>query len=560
MRFLGKVPKWMVALVAVISFAVIMILIAIQSTGELADLGVRRITGFPLARDYLVIFQNNAERRPTGGFITAYGILRFRGGIPSLEFGNVYDEKLIQAGVSPPDPTIAKLLSGPFFPGHGFRDGNFDPDFPTAAEELMRLYRLGFPDANFDGVIALDFTAFENLAAALAPEIAGEIGLFMTLENLVQNVDLHDPAALATRKNFLGDLAKSLMRKAVFSPKKAAQSLIASLNAKHALLYFDDVVLQFRAHEKGWTAELPVAGDADLLVINEGNYGGMKSSRYILRTIFYDVEFMENADGTFTPIADLRIVLAHRGDAAEPISGFYKSFWRVYAPLGSNLISGEIDRAYDDTRRQIWGKVITMNPGETREINLRYELPAAVFTDQNYRLRLVRQPGSDADHFRVTVKLPAGFQTVSTDFDTRENLAIFETNLARDRELVLQVLPDRVPPRLAWQEFYGGIDEIDLRFNEPLSAESVAAAEFSIADLNFRNQQTDPVSITRVRFVPPQNIRLNLRGVSAECREWYELQIAGIADVHGNSLENQKITIVQWLDSAGEICDPQRQL
>ena len=561
-----KVWKWVVASFAGI-FLLLFILVKL-SLGELNELGLLRSTGFPGGNNYLLVFQNDAERRPTGGFITAYAILRFRAGIPFFEFGNVYDERLIQKNSTPPDATIAELLAGDFYPGHGFRDGNFDADFPTAAEELIRLFRLGFSESEFDGVIAIDFTAFENLAAVLAPEITGEAGLFSRIENEVQNIDLHNPVEIQNRKNFLADIAKSLIKKSILSPKKASRSIIESLNSKHILLYFHDSKIQEVVKTKNWDGGLPIP-TADFLAIFEGNYGGMKSSRYIVRDIFYDVEFSENSDGELQPTANLRIQLAHRGDVAEPISGFYKSFWRIFTPFDSQKISGKIDRNFDDGSRQVFEKIIKMNPNETREISFKYELPPSVLKDGTYRLQIQKQQGSGGDFVRVSVKLPSGYlfqqsahsSQHTESLEIKENLAVYQVLLSEDKDLELKILLDEMPPRLAWQEFIGlNLRTIDLRFNEPLDPDSVAAAKFSLADMNYRNHRFDSVDVQRVRFIPPQNIQLNISGVTPECREWYELRFDGVADRHGNILRDQKITIVQWIDEFGRNCDAERKL
>ena len=542
---------WIVGIFAAI-FALIFLSIRI-AIGELGELGIRKITGFPLAQNYLVVFQNDAERRPTGGFITAFATLKFRAGIPFFEFGNVYSEKLIQKNSAPPDPLVAQLLAGDFYPGHGFRDGNLDADFPTSAEELIRLFRLGFPGSDFDGVIAVDFTAFENLAKKLSPEISGDAGLFAALENQIQNVDLHDPDELKNRKNFLGDVAKNLIKKSIFHPKIASEIFVENLRSKHLLFYFRDPEIQKVVAEKNWGGILPVPENSDLLAVVEGNFGGMKSSRYLLRDIFYDVEFTENSENELSATANLRIALAHRGDAAEPISGFYKSIWRIFTPPASAGAGSASSR--------IFTKIVEMNPGESREINLKYSLPPEILAAGKYNLRLQKQPGSADDHIRITVKMPAGYLLASDDFDARENLAIFETNLDSDQNLSLRILPDTIPPRLAWQNFTGkNFRTIDLRFNEPLDPDSVAIAAFALRDLDFRNSRTDDIRIEKIEFVPPQNIELQISGATAECREWFELRFDGVADRHGNILRDQKVTVVQWVDSAGQNCDPNREL
>ncbi|MFH1375929.1 MAG: DUF4012 domain-containing protein [Patescibacteria group bacterium] len=590
-HFRKKRSNWKNALIAVAVLAVIFLIFTVGSLGELNELGLRRLTGWPGGQSYLVIFQNDAERRPTGGFITAYATLKFRFGIPSITFGNVYDEKLIQPGTENPDPTIAELIGGPFFPGHGFRDGNFQPDFPATAEELIRLYRLGYPEAEFDGVIAVDFTAFEDLVKATGMEI-GEAGLFAMIEQEIQDVDLHNPEELQNRKNFLTDIAKSVIRKAILAPwnySDVTRSVIGSLDSKHSLLYFRDDKLQSRVREKAWDGALPSVSNSDLLAVNEGNYGGMKSSRYITRDTFYDVDFSEDPEEGLVATANLKVQLAHRGDTAEPISGYYKSYWRIFTPLGTQKISGKVNQTFDDGFRQVWGRVINMNPGEEREIDLKYVLPSTVVRDDTYRLKLVKQPGSGNDFVRVSLKLPTGYlfqvpgnresafaeaspfakatedksadRQGRTGLDVKENLVVYQTLLDGDKELELKIIPDTTPPRLAWQEFIGpGLKTIDLRFNEALGRESVRKATFELADMNYRNKRFDSVEILQVRFLPPQNLHLDLRGVTPECREWYELTIDGLSDQHGNMITNKKVTVVQWLDEGGRICDPDRKL
>jgi hypothetical protein len=561
-----KIWKWALAIFVTVSIiGMIFIRLAL---GELGELGIFKISGFPTAKNYLIIFQNDAERRPTGGFITSFATLRFRAGIPFFEFGNVYDEKLIQKGSTPPSEVMVDLLAGDFYPGHGFRDGNFDADFPTTAKELIRLYELGFPDADFDGVIAIDFTAFENLAKKLNPSLIGAAGLFSQIENEVQNIDLHNPEEINSRKNFLANLAKNLIKKSILHPKTASASLLESLKAKHLLFYFRDPEIQKTAVAKNWGGVLSQNFAGDFLAVNEGNYGGMKSSRYLVRDIFYDVEFIENQSGELTPSANLKISLEHRGDAAEPISGYYKGFWRIFTPIGATKNFGKFEKEFDDGFHQVFGKIIKMNPREKREIALNYDLPAFVMQDGVYKLKLVKQPGSGSDFIRVTVKLPAGYlfheawsMEHETSLDIKENLAVYQTLLTEDKELELKILPDETLPRLAWQEFIGkNLRTIDLRFNEALDYESVAAAKFSLADMNYRNKRFDSVAIQRVRFIPPQNIRLDVSGVTPECREWYELRFSGISDKQGNTIEDGKITVVQWIDEFGNNCDPNREL
>ena len=65
-----------------------------------------QLTGWPgTERHYLVLFQNNAELRATGGFITAFAQIDLKNGLPaSISFQDVYGEIDDHDYISPPYP------------------------------------------------------------------------------------------------------------------------------------------------------------------------------------------------------------------------------------------------------------------------------------------------------------------------------------------------------------------------------------------------------------------------------------------------------------------------
>ena len=95
------------------------------------------ISGFN--KKYLIVLQNQYELRPTGGFISAYGILKFRFFLPiSFEI----KDSFTVAGheyIVPPEP-MGKLLADPWYQGHTFRDANWNPDFAQSAQDLISFY------------------------------------------------------------------------------------------------------------------------------------------------------------------------------------------------------------------------------------------------------------------------------------------------------------------------------------------------------------------------------------------------------------------------------------
>ena len=91
--------------------------------------------GWDGPRRYLVLTQNPAELRPTGGYTGSYGIIAFdRGKITERTFQDVFllDLPWDYPFVKPPTE-LANYLLGPKQPWQ-LADANWSPDFPTSAQ------------------------------------------------------------------------------------------------------------------------------------------------------------------------------------------------------------------------------------------------------------------------------------------------------------------------------------------------------------------------------------------------------------------------------------------
>ena len=151
----------------------------------------------------------------TGGFISSFGILTLKNGLPvSFNFEDVYGTVDDHGFVEPPAP-MGKLLAHPTYKGYTFRDANFYPDFPKSVSEMERMLHLTLPFQRVDGVFAVDVTFIEKwLSKVGSVKINGEKlepeHLVEQIENEVAGVDLHDLEALKNRKSILKTLAVKL--------------------------------------------------------------------------------------------------------------------------------------------------------------------------------------------------------------------------------------------------------------------------------------------------------------------------------------------------------------
>lgn len=125
------------------------------------------------ARSYLLVVQNNAEIRSTGGLPGSVAVLEAEGGRVSLGFQGAAKD------FQGPPGSYGELLPGErevFGPllVRDFRDAGFSPDFPRAASLWVR-HAEAARDRSFDGVLSLDPVTLAQVLRATGPiEAAGE--------------------------------------------------------------------------------------------------------------------------------------------------------------------------------------------------------------------------------------------------------------------------------------------------------------------------------------------------------------------------------------------------
>src|SRR5439155_6307005 len=110
-------------------------------------------------RTYLLVVQNNAESRATGGFIGSFGLL-------TADDGKLHISRLLRTSAwnnavrANPDPKADapadyRARYGQFQPERTLQNVNLSPDFPSVAKVLASLApQAGLPAV--DGVLAVD--------------------------------------------------------------------------------------------------------------------------------------------------------------------------------------------------------------------------------------------------------------------------------------------------------------------------------------------------------------------------------------------------------------------
>jgi hypothetical protein len=399
---------------------------------QAADDVIPSILGWGEPRRYMILAQDPAELRPSGGYTGSVLFVTFQDGkLVDREFLDVIklDERKGHPFVEPPPELAAHLV------GDGswlLADAGWSPDFPTSAQDALRLYESESGDPDVDGVISLNTYAVDHLLEVLGPvRVAGyetevQPGE-VTLTGLQQTREFQ---ADGSRKTFLDDLATELLERLFSLPAEQwlpmAQKLEVVGRERQAMAWFKDPDAQALMDRIGWSGRVRQDPGDFVLAVDSNVAPSGKLNLVVDRATTLDVAL--DPDGTAT--SSLR--LDWRNDAGlegEPYAflreaslspeGIYGVWARVLVPAGAELLEASgtavlpvsgVERVDSESGRTVFGNYLMIRPG-TADLAYRWRTPGVVTTDgdeQVYRLTIQKQPGMRSEQVAARIVLPEG--------------------------------------------------------------------------------------------------------------------------------------------------------
>lgn len=291
---------------------------------------------------YLIIFQNNNELRPTGGFIGSYALIDVdRGNVTKIDIpgGGPYDLKAgLKAAIESPLPL--HVVNDRW----EFQDGNWFADLPTSAEKLSYLFeKSGGP--TFDGIIFINATLMKQLLSVTGPIDLPEYQLQINQSNFIstiqKEVELNYDREINRPKQIIADLTPIMINKLLQSDSQQIIQLLnlflTALNQKEIQFYFTDYDLEKFVNQNNWGGKLSTT-ENDYLNIVSTNIAGEKTDAKIKQVAILKVEIQP--DGSI--INNLTITKTHTGLLGEPFYGVANlDYLRIYVPKGCELIKAE---------------------------------------------------------------------------------------------------------------------------------------------------------------------------------------------------------------------------
>ncbi len=380
--------------------------------------------GYPDERKYLVIFQNDGELRATGGFMTAYAILKADSGKITAEGSNdIYhlDEKF-NSNVDAPDPIKRYLLSADLnvglVPNWYLRDMNLSPDYKVSMDTFNKYYEQVPGEPEVQGIIAIDTKILKDLVTLLGPLDVPGYGKF-TMEpddrchgipNLICELEhlvgIPIPGIRQDRKGVLGPMMQAIMQKAMTAPTSHWPAFfklaIQNMQEKHFLMYYMDETEQEAAEEINAAGRIS-SYEGDYLHINNSNFGGAKSNFFVEQKVKQEVSFdngrlKKKLEITYTNPEPMDNCNLER-ETGLCLNGILRDYVRIYVPKGSELIeflgSETEPQTYQDLDKQVFEGFFTLRgDGGRAKLVVEYYLPENTVNQNNYKLLVQKQPGT----------------------------------------------------------------------------------------------------------------------------------------------------------------------
>lgn len=385
---------------------------------------------------FLILLQNNAELRPTGGFIGNYATIETNEGyITKNEVFDIYnaDHNLAEKIIPPPEILPAN-------PEWFMRDSNYSGHFPLSAKKAAWfLEKEGGPGV--DAVIAIDQSFVSELLRITGPIKISELSQPLTAENFSTIISYIVESKLTGRedpkmilKSFMPEFQKALL--GITDPFALLPFLKAVIESKHLAVYSKDSNVQEFFARRGVSGEMKqLEPKEDYLNIVHTAISGNKSDDDIAEYITHNTYI--KSDGSVEN--ELMIIRKHLWDEKieERIKAIVNAFgfteiskkvWeifgrspnvnmlRIYVPVGSVLrdsAGANIETYFDEeTGKTYFSARIDTAVGRESFLRILYSLPFKLNLDpvDKYYLTAQKQAGQENIMFTKRIYPDSGIK------------------------------------------------------------------------------------------------------------------------------------------------------
>lgn len=397
-------------------------------------LAAPELAGEPDEKTYLILLQNDKELRPTGGFITAYALVKVKGGrIVSTDSDDIYklDQRLVQKEIAP--DAVRKYIGHTYLP---IRDSNISPDYKVSAEKFESIYNTIKNVPKVDGVLALDTEFVRSILEVTGPvktkqtkEVWSAEKNRLGIPDVVYKLELYAEKInrnSSDRKGVVGELMDAMIDKVMnVKPNdigKYLDAFIDTANRKHILFYFHNATAQKLVEKYNYAGRIKEDYDGDYFHLNNSNFGGLKGNLYLQQKVVQNIQI--SPDGEVTKSVDVTLINPVKADGW--LNSIMLNWMRVYVPKGSSLISKKVYKDFTsgvEFDKEVYRGYGPTYPLNSSTFNFTYKLPFKIIPGQKYKMLIQKQAGVGEIDMKIRIN----------------NVTKEEFKLKTDKELILDI-------------------------------------------------------------------------------------------------------------------------
>lgn len=403
---------------------------------------------------YLLLFANNMEIRPGGGFIGSYGVLVMKDlTLDKIEVYDVYDaDGRLTEHIEPP-AAIRKYLNQPNW---FLRDSAFSSDFYENYTQAKLFLEKEMNLFGFAGGAMITTTAIQNSLSAFDDIYLPDQGETVNQENFYLKAQTHSeqnffPGSIQ-KKSFLGSLARQMIiNMDSASLVKLIEGFKTSLDEKQAVLAFENSNIQNVMDSLYWSGKniLPKCTTSssclnDFIFPYDANLGVNKANFYVTRTLNQQIRIDSNGKVHNSFVINLR------NDSPSSIfpGGPYKNYFQILLSKNSTIKAitknGVLIEDFEE-KQDIYkslGFFVEVPAQNTVEIKLDYQLePRLERGKQIYQLIFQKQIGSKNSDLNLEIVLPSNIHLVNQNFRplVKDNRILYNTSLSQDKIFIIEL-------------------------------------------------------------------------------------------------------------------------
>jgi hypothetical protein len=380
-------------------------------------------------RNYLMIFQNDGELRPSGGFWTAYATMKVDNGkVTPGTASNIYDIDDLLSSTTPAPRLIKSYhLNVPYL---NLRDSNLSPDFPTDAKIFLEGYAKAFgKKTSFDAVISIDTNVLVDIVKVLG-KLDTRVGTFTVdpdkrcdgCPKIIYDLEWISGRPRnfieKNRKDFLAPVMQALLSNAMGSEKSKmpllGEAFFNNLFQKHIMFYFPNEEIQQAAESANIAGKIASTdANVDYFHLNDANFASAKSNIFIRQKIKHEItskngKIEHKVSVTYTNPSPASNCNLEKGDLCLNAPK-YRNLFRFYVTPKSELVKitgSEVETVkYEELGKQVfegfYGNKYPLYAKSSNKVTIQYISP--IVPSSNYTLLLQKQPGTKGVEYELVV-------------------------------------------------------------------------------------------------------------------------------------------------------------